>query len=97
LEACAGNWAALEANVPEHTRVHWLRRFAPGLALATALLVSAWLIPLAFGNTLKAPSLTAVRVTLIITAVTALITPSSALSGAADSVVKLGGRSGGQG
>jgi hypothetical protein len=67
------------------------RRLGPRLALTVALLASAFLLPVALSGSLSATAQDTMRVSLIITAVTALLTPAQALSEAASTVSTLSG------
>lgn len=89
--ARAGLWERLELAEPEPARVSSWRRLGPRLALTVALLASAFLLPAALSGSLSATAQDTMRVSLIITAVTALLTPAQALSEAASTVSTLSG------
>jgi hypothetical protein len=89
IAACSGDFAALGCEPPPRTARSWIQRNAVRVTLAALVLASAWLIPLALGHEIAGGAASTLRITLIITAVTALLAPEQALSDAATTVTSV--------
>jgi hypothetical protein len=89
IGACSGNWVQLDAEPPAIRVGTRLQRNAGRISLAAVVFASAWLIPAILGTAISAAGATTLRVTLIITAVTALLTPQGALHDAATTVASI--------
>ncbi len=91
-EACLGRWTSLEADPPQPRHATLLLRTAPRIAIAAALLATAWVIPDVLWKSLDQGAQTTLQVTLTISAVTALLTPANALSSAASTPATFGSK-----
>lgn len=87
-----GDWETLQTDARERPRLRWFRRFAPRAALALTIGAAAWLVPVALSRSLSTEAANAMRVTLIVAALTALVTPSEAVQNATESIGALTGR-----
>ncbi|HTU95503.1 MAG TPA: hypothetical protein VMF14_06650 [Solirubrobacteraceae bacterium] len=91
IGACTGDWGQLELAAPDPTPVSAWRRLAPRAALTVALVGAAFLLPIAFAHSLSSTAQDTMRVSLIIAAVTALVTPAQALSDVSSAVSAIPG------
>jgi hypothetical protein len=95
LAASCQDWAAVQADAPAGApgaetgaagKTDAVARWAPRIIVTVFLLVAAFLIPDLLGNTLTGAARTTLTVSLILTALTALATPSQAVSTVASNV-----------
>ena len=89
-DACACRWERLTADPSAEPRPKpWWLRVAPRAATCAALVAAAVLIPPALGHILSPAAGRTLTVALLVTALTALVTPTQALSAAASEVNSL--------
>jgi hypothetical protein len=83
---CLGDWSCVDGEPSAAPRSARLKRLLPRLGASAALLAVAWGVPALLGSALSDAAATTLRVSLTITALTALITPTEALNEAAQTV-----------
>jgi hypothetical protein len=91
VAACEARWKDLQAEplAAITTQPNWLARMGPRIGVAIALLGAAFAIPAVLGKTLSPGAGTTLTVTLVITALTALAAPSTAVSSVASDIAGL--------
>jgi len=94
VAACIGDWPAVAKLVAHEPRDPLLRRILPRVAVAAALGLAAWLVPVALGNAVSAGGASTLRVTFALMAVGSLVAPEDAVSDALKQLGELGSRQG---
>ena len=87
---CMGDWSSVDGEPSAARRTSRLKALLPRLGVSAALLAVAWGVPALLGSALSDAAATTLRVSLTITALTALLTPTEALDEAARTVASAG-------
>lgn len=87
---CLGDWSSLDGELPATAPTDRLKRALPRLAVAAGLLAGAWIIPELLGKALSDSAVATLRVSLAITALSALLAPADALRETGKTVASFG-------